>query len=263
MKPSTSNWKLHVRRLALLMMFLLLWEALAGGIYPSFSLLDPFYSSSPSRIGRELYILFFQENVLKDIFVTLGEAFAGLILGIVSGVALGLLFAYSELVSSTLEPFMSALNSIPRPALAPLVIFWFGIGIFSKIFLAWSLAFFVIFYNTYLGIKSIDPDILNIMRVMNASRLQIMRIVILPSVVSWIFAGLRLSVSYSLIGAIIGEFVGATVGIGYQLIYAEGLLMSDRLYALVLVVAIMGATLVELVKRIESRFLRWRPEIIL
>lgn len=263
MRPSKSNWKLYARRLAFLAIFLFLWEALAGRIHPSFSLFDPFYSSSPSHIGRELYILFFQEGILNDVVITLGEAFAGLIIGIASGVALGLLFAYSEFVSSTFEPLMSALNSIPRPALAPLVIFWFGIGIFSKIFLAWSLAFFVVFYNTYLGIKSIDPDMLNVMRVMNASKLQMMQIVVLPSVVSWIFAGLRLSVSYSLIGAIIGEFVGATAGIGYRLIYAEGLLMSDRLYALVLVIAIMGATLVEIIKRIESRFLRWRPEIIL
>jgi len=242
---------------------LFLWEALAGGLHPSLSLLDPFYSSSPSRIARELYVLFFQENILKDVLVTLGEAFSGLAMGIASGVALGLLFAYSDTVSSTLEPFLSALNSIPRPALAPLVIFWFGIGIFSKIFLAWSIVFFVIFYNTYLGIRSIDPDILNVMRVMGASRLQTMRIVILPSVASWIFAGLRLSVSYALIGAIIGEFVGATAGVGYQLIYAEGLLMSDRLYALVFVVGIMGATVVEVAKRIEGKLLRWRPEVTL
>ncbi|MEM2910396.1 MAG: ABC transporter permease [Nitrososphaerota archaeon] len=258
-----SAWTVHVRRLMFLVVLLFFWEALAGGVHPSLSLFDPFYSSSPSRIARELYVLFFQENIFKDILVTLGEAFFGLAIGMVSGVVLGLLFAYSRLVSSTLEPFMYALNSIPRPALAPLVIFWFGIGIFSKIFLAWSIVFFVIFYNTYLGIKSIDPDVLNVMKVMNASRLQTMRIVILPSVASWIFAGLRLSVSYALIGAIIGEFVGATAGIGYQLIYAEGLLMSDRLYALVLVVGFVGATVVEMAKRIENKFLRWRPEVSL
>ncbi|MCS7135593.1 MAG: ABC transporter permease [Nitrososphaerota archaeon] len=263
MKFLKNSWTLHLRRLMLLITFLFLWEALAGGIHPSFSLFDPFYSSSPTRIARELYVLFFQENILKDILITLGEAFAGLVIGIASGVALGLIFAYSEPIASTFEPLMSALNSIPRPALAPLVIFWFGIGIFSKIFLAWSIVFFVIFYNTYLGIKSIDPDILNVMRVMNASRFQTMRIVILPSVASWIFAGLRLSISYALIGAIIGEFVGATAGIGYQLIYAEGLLMSDRLYALVLIIAVMGATLVEITKRVESKLLRWRPEVIL
>ncbi|PUA32084.1 MAG: hypothetical protein B9J98_04325 [Candidatus Terraquivivens tikiterensis] len=258
-----GSWTVHARRLIFLTALLFLWEALAGGLHPSLSLLDPFYSSSPSRIARELYVLFFQENILKDVLVTLGEAFSGLAMGIASGVALGLLFAYSDTVSSTLEPFLSALNSIPRPALAPLVIFWFGIGIFSKIFLAWSIVFFVIFYNTYLGIRSIDPDILNVMRVMGASRLQTMRIVILPSVASWIFAGLRLSVSYALIGAIIGEFVGATAGVGYQLIYAEGLLMSDRLYALVFVVGIMGATVVEVAKRIEGKLLRWRPEVTL
>ncbi len=263
MKHSKNNWKFHIIRLILLIAFLLLWEALTGGLHPSFSLFDPFYSSSPSRIGYELYILFFRESLLKDMFITLGEAFAGLALGMVSGVVLGLVFAYSKLISLLFEPLMSALNSIPRPALAPLVIFWFGIGIFSKIFLAWSLTFFVIFYNTYLGIKSIDPDILNVMRVMNASKLQTIRMVILPSVMSWIFAGLRLSVSYALIGAIIGEFVGATAGIGYQLIYAEGLLMSDRLYALVLVIAVIGASLAEIAKRIESKLLRWKTEIIL
>lgn len=255
--------KVHLWRLILTIVFLLFWEGLTGGIYAGFSPIDPFYTSSPSRIAKELYKLFFSGSVIKDIYITLTEAISGLLIGILSGVSVGLLFAYSKRISDIFEPLMSAFNSLPRPVLAPLTVFWFGIGFLSKVFLSWSIVFFVIFYNTYLGVKSIEPEILNVLRVMGANRLQMLRIVILPSVASWIFAGLRLSVSYALIGAIIGEFVGATGGLGYQMIYAEGLLLTDRLYALVFLVGFIGLGMVELAKLVERRALRWRPEVYL
>lgn len=255
-----SNRQLYLRRLLVAIVFLFLWELVAGGIHPSLQMVDPFYTSSPSRIAFELYTLFASGQVMEDIGVTVMEALYGLVIGIATGVLVGLAFAYSPSLSALLEPLMSALNSIPRPALAPLAIFWFGIGLASKVFLAWSIVFFVIFYNTYLGVKGIDPDLLHTVRVMGASRLKAIRLVVLPAVASWIFAALRLSVSYALIGAIIGEFVGATSGIGYQMIYAEGLLLTDRLYALVLIVAAVGLAMVEAAKLVERRMLKWRVE---
>jgi NitT/TauT family transport system permease protein len=140
-------------------------------------------------------------------------------------------------------------------------VLWFGIGLGSKILLAWSLVFFLVFYNTYLGVKTIDQDIVNAMRVMRASQPQLIRIVVFPSVFSWIFAALRLSVSYALIGAIIGEFVGATAGIGYQLIAAEGLLQTDRVYSALFLVGIIAVVLTSLAKMLENRVLKWRPPV--
>lgn len=255
-----ERFRIYLWRAGLTSAFLLLWEAFTGGIHKEFLLIDPFYTSSPSRIAKEMYKLF-TGGILKDIYITLTEAILGLLIGIFSGVLIGLLFAYSKTISEIFEPLMSALNSLPRPVLAPLVIFWFGIGIFSKIFLAWSIVFFVIFYNTYIGVRSIEPEMINVLRVMGANRLQMLRFIIIPSVTAWIFAGLRLSVSYALIGAIIGEFVGATGGLGYQMIYAEGLLMTDRLYALVIIVGVIGLGMVELAKLFEKKALKWRPEI--
>ncbi|HID91071.1 TPA: ABC transporter permease [Candidatus Bathyarchaeota archaeon] len=255
------KYPLSLQRISLLALALLLWEFLAGGIYPYEAVVDPFYISSPTRIGHELYELFASGEIMDDIALTLGEAFSGLILGVISGVVIGLIFAYSETISSLLEPLMAALNSLPRVALAPLVILWFGIGVFSKVFLSWSLVFFIIFYNTFSGVRSIDPDIINAIRIMGASRYQLMRIVVLPSVFSWIFAALRVSISYALIGAIVGEFVGAVAGIGYQIIYAEGLLLVDRLYSLLIILAVIGIALNEVAKRVEEKALRWRPAV--
>ncbi len=146
-------------------------------------------------------------------------------------------------------------------SIAPLTVLWLGIGLPSKILLAWSLVFFLVFYNTYLGVKTVDQDIVNAIRVMRARPAQLIRIVIFPSVFSWIFAAFRLSVSYALIGAIIGEFVGATAGLGYQLITAEGLLQTDRVYSALILVGIIAVLLTSLAKALENRILKWRPPV--
>jgi len=248
-------------RLALLGLGLLFWQFAAGDLVPGVRLIDPFFISSPGRIAVDLKKGFADGILLKDVGITLFEAFAGLVIGLVTGVAVGLAFGMWRPLELIAEPFMSAFNALPRPAIAPLAVLWFGIGLASKVLLAWSLVFFLVFYNTYLGVKTIDQDIVNAMRVMRASRWQLVRIVIFPSVFTWIFAALRLSVSYALIGAIIGEFVGATAGIGYQLIAAEGLLQTDRVYSALILVGVIAALLTTLAKMLENRILKWRPPV--
>ena len=210
-----------IGRLLVLGIGLLFWQFAAGDLVPGVRLVDPFFISSPSRIAVDLQKGFADGILLKDAGITLFEAFGGLIIGMITGIAAGLAFGMWRPLELIAEPFMSALNALPRPAIAPLMV---GIGLASKVLLAWSLVFFLVFYNTYLGVKTIDQDIINAMRPTRASPAQLIRIVVFPSVFSCIFVALRLSVSYALIGAIIGEFVGATAGIGYQLIAAEGLL---------------------------------------
>lgn len=248
-------------RLAVLALGLLFWQLAAGDLVPGVRLIDPFFISSPGRIAVDLKKGFADGILLKDVGITLFEAFAGLVIGLVTGIAVGLAFGMWRPLELIAEPFMSAFNALPRPAIAPLAVLWFGIGLASKVLLAWSLVFFLVFYNTYLGVKTIDQDIVNAMRVMRASRWQLVRIVIFPSVFSWIFAALRVSVSYALIGAIIGEFVGATAGIGYQLIAAEGLLQTDRVYSALILVGVIAALLTTLAKMLEDRILKWRPPV--
>ena len=248
-------------RLVVLALGLLFWQFAAGDLVPGVRLIDPFFISSPGRIAVDLKKGFADGILLKDVGITVFEAFAGLVIGLVTGIAVGLAFGMWRPLELIAEPFMSAFNALPRPAIAPLAVLWFGIGLASKVLLAWSLVFFLVFYNTYLGVKTNDQDIVNAMRVMRASRWQLVRIVIFPSVFSWIFAALRVSVSYALIGAIIGEFVGATAGIGYQLIAAEGLLQTDRVYSALILVGVIAALLTTFAKMLENRILKWRPPV--
>jgi NitT/TauT family transport system permease protein len=158
-----------------------------------------------------------------------------------------------------LEPFLNAFNAVPRPALAPLMVIWFGLGLTSKVVLSWSIVFFIIFYNVYAGVKSIDPDYIRAVRIMGASRPQTLRFVIVPSVVSWIFAAFRVCVAYSLLGAVVGEFAGASAGLGYRLIAAGGLLQTDLLYAILIILMMVGYVLTALARRVENVLLQWRP----
>jgi NitT/TauT family transport system permease protein len=256
-----SRSKVIAYRLLVLIGGLLLWQFSAGDLIPGVRLVDPFFISSPSRVAVDLKNGFSDGLLLRDVGVTVFEAFAGLAIGMVTGVAVGMAFGMWKPLEQIGEPFMAALNAMPRPAIAPLAVLWLGIGIASKILLAWSLVFFLVFYNTYLGVKTVDQDVVNAIRVMRARPAQLVRIVIFPSVFSWIFAAFRLSVSYALIGAIIGEFVGATAGLGYQLITAEGLLQTDRVYSALVLVGSIAVLLTSVAKILEDRILKWRPQV--
>ncbi len=250
-------------RLLLISALLFCWEFLAGGISTRVIIFDPIITSRPSLIVQDLFTIFLTGLIFPDLWATLQAALYGLLLGMVSGVAVGLLFAYYPSLSRLCEPLMAAINAIPRPALAPLLVIWLGFGLLSKIILSWSLVFFVIYYNTYQGVKSIDSTMIDAIRVMQATPGQILRIVVLPSVLSWVFAALRVSVAYALIGAIIGEFVGATKGLGYRMIIAEGLLNTDRIYSILVILSVIAICLNATARKFEQKFLRWQPPLSL
>jgi NitT/TauT family transport system permease protein len=253
-----SRGRLALQRVAFVGALLLLWEAATGGfgIPP---VLEPIIVARPSRAFAEIGAYAATGLLAKDLAATLQAASVGLGLGIVGGVAFGLLLAYARGVADTIEPVLVAFNSLPRIALAPVLVIAFGLGITSKIFLAFFTVFFVIFFNTYLGVRSVDPELVKAVRVMGGTRRDLARFVILPSVFSWIFAALRTSVSFALSGAVVGEFVGSTAGLGYRMVISAGLLDTDRTYAILLLLMAIAVTLVELAKRVEDRVLRWRP----
>lgn len=248
-------------RLAFIVAFILVWEIGTGGLIEGVAWLDPFLISSPSRIWADMINGLTSGRLLSNTLVTIGEAATGLVLGIVTGLIVGLAFAFSEKLAEFGEPFMRALNALPRPALAPLMIVWFGLGFSGKVFMAWSLVFFIVFYNTYTGAKAIDQDVLNVAKIFKASRFQLLRMVILPGVFTWIFAALRVSVSFALVGAIIGEFVGARAGLGYELVRAQGLLQTDRVFSSLVIIGVVAVVLIEGAQRLEDRLLKWRPPV--
>jgi NitT/TauT family transport system permease protein len=232
-----------------------LWELLSTRV------IDPYYISSPGRIAEDIWQGFSEGSLAGDVVTTMTEAGLGLVAGMVTGILAGLLFAFLPFLDKVLEPIIGALNAVPRPALAPLFVLWFGLGMSSKILVVWSLVFFVAFYNAYQGVKSIDQDVLNSVRVMQAGRTQMLRIVILPAVFSWVFAAFKLAVGYALIGAILGEFVGATSGLGYQLTQAQGLLDTDRVFSIVVVTGVLAGIVLWLAQRLENAVLKWRPQV--
>lgn len=237
------------------------WEALSGGLGTGWEILHPLLFSSPSRVALDLYRIFSEGLLWSDLAVTLQEAFLGLALGMLTGLAVGLLCAFSPFTAQVLEPFMAAVNAIPRIALAPIFMLWLGVGPQSKVALAWVIVFFIVFYNTYQGVLSVDPDMIKAIRVAGGSSSQVVRIVILPSVASWAFAALRPSLGFALIAAVAGEFVGANKGLGYQLLIAQGLLLTERIYSILLILMVIGMIVSEGSRRIENRLLRWRPPV--
>ena len=254
-----SSGKVVAIRLALIATILAIWEISTGGWVSGTDYLDVYFSS-PIKIFAALI-----ENwdlLLSDTIVTVTEAFIGLVGGIVSGVVIAILFGQFETLDRIVEPVFQGLNAIPRPALAPLLIIWFGLGMISKVLVAWSIVFFIVFYNVYSGIKSIDPDYFRTMKVLGASDRQMVRIIVAPAIMSWVFAAFRVSVAYSLLGAVVGEFAGATEGLGYRLIISEGMLATDLLYGIILIMMIIGYSVSAGAKRLENRLLRWRPTAV-
>lgn len=246
--------KVLLVRLGVIVGFFALWQLASG------RMIDPYFVSSPSRIATDLREGFSDGRLLTDIGTTMYEAGAGLVVGMITGILVGLVFAFWPLLDRVMEPIIGALNSVPRPALAPLFVLWFGLGMTSKILVAWSLVFFVAFYNAYQGIKSIDQDVINSVRVMKAGRRQMLKIVVLPAVFTWVFAAFKLSVGYALVGAMIGEFVGATSGLGYQLTQAQGLLDTDRVFSIVILTGVVAAVILFVADLLEKWLLKWRPQ---
>ena len=250
---------LVLRRTALIVAIFVAWELITGGFGLGVVLVSPAILARPSTSFAELMPYAESGLLWKDLSTTLGEALTGLVLGMIGGAALGLLLAYARGVSDVVEPVLIALNSLPRIAVAPILLPLFGLGPASKIALSLFTVFFVVFFNTYLGIRSVDPELVKAVQVMGGDRRDLARLVVLPSVFSWIFAALRTSVSFALTGAVVGEFVGASAGLGYRLNIAAGLLDTKRVYLILLILMLFAVTLVEIAKRVEGRLLRWRP----
>lgn len=251
-------WNLRV---AVIGGLLLAWEAVTGGLGLGIQLFHPAILPAPSAIWESLGGYVSSDLFPRDIRQTLYSAFSGLLLGILLGVFTGVLFGYVPVLAAVLEPVMVAFNSLPRIAVAPVLVLWFGLGTLSKISLAFFTVFFVIFFNTFNGVRTVDPDLVRAVRVMGGGPVDVARMVIIPVVTSWVFAALRTSVGFALSGAVVGEFVGSTAGLGYRMNIASGTLQTARVFAILFLLMLVSSTLIELARRAEVRLLRWRPPL--
>lgn len=243
-----------VQRIALLILLLGSWEASSGRLY------DGFWVSRPSSIGAYLYTWILMGDFWRHFWATLSEVTIGYSLGAVAGLAVGLPLGRAEQLARVLDPFLLALNGIPRVALAPLFVIWFGIGILPKIILVFTLVFFVVFYNTYAGVRYVEKRFIDIAWVMGADERALFAKVILPAALPFILLGLKLSIPYAVIGAIIGEFIASSEGIGYKILVETSLYNTTGTMAGIFVLMILVVILNSLLGWFEARALRWRPQ---
>jgi NitT/TauT family transport system permease protein len=249
------SWvEIRLWRAVLLAAFLSVWEVATRREW-----IDPFFVSQPTVLAAQIAQWIWSGFIFRHLWVTMEETIIGFLLGTLLGVAVGFLFARWEKLAYIFDPLMVALNAMPRVVLAPLFILWFGLGLLSKVVMVISLVFFVVFFSTYTGIREVDRDLVNNARILGASPRHMIRHVLLPSALTWIFSSLRTSVGFALIGAVVGEYLGSHEGMGYVISYAESMFNATGVLAGLLV--LMAAVIVIDIglKRLDTRFSYWKP----
>jgi NitT/TauT family transport system permease protein len=241
-----------IRQVAALAVLLLLWEAAARA-----GLLNPLYLPSPGRIAAALTELFATGRIWPHLGATFAAALVGLALGIAVGIVLGVVAALVPLVAELLQPVMTLLNAIPRVILAPLFVIWLGIGLASKVALAFILVAVLIFFSVFTGIQQVDRRLVERIVTLGGNRWALVRHVYLPSVAAWVLSNLKVSVGFAFTGAVVGEFVAATRGLGYLLSFAQSTYNSALMFALVLLIMVVVLAIFAIAGKLERRLLRW------
>ena len=239
-------------RTAVLVFSIAIWE------YASGRWIRATYVSRPSLIAGRLIEWFASGEIWGHLAATLQEAILGFAVGASFGFLVGLALGRSDFLSLVLNPFIGALNALPKVALAPLFILWFGIGLEMKIVLTVTIVFFLVFYNTYTGVRDVDEDLVNIVRTMGASRFQVLVKILIPSALIWVFAGLRISIPYALIGAVVGEIFASNKGIGYLIQSSGGQFDTAGIFAGLILLVAISVGFNGLLGKLESMLLRWR-----
>src|SRR5207302_7208637 len=219
--------------------------------------LNPIYLPSPSQIGASLVELFGSGRIWIHIEATFTAALAGLALGIVAGIVLGVLAALVPLIAELLEPVMTLLNAIPRVILAPLFVIWLGIGIASKVALAFILVAVLIFFTVFTGIRQVDRRLVERVVTLGGGRWALVRHVYLPSVAAWVLGSLKVAVGFAFTGACVGEFVAASRGLGYLLSFAQSTYNAALMFALIFLILVVVLAIFWVAGRLERRLLRW------
>jgi NitT/TauT family transport system permease protein len=247
-----GSGRIIVARAVFLIAILALWQGAAA-----IHLVDAAFVSTPASIARSLWLLFASGEIYPNLGTTLLEIMIAFSLSVIFGIASAVFLDRHDAINQVISPFLTAINSMPRIALGPLFILWFGIGIASKVVLAFSLGYFIMLLSTLGGLKNVDRDLLLMSRLFGASNLGLFRYVRLPWALPSIFAGLRLTLIYCSAGAVIGEMIAAKSGLGLQVQTFSGHFDVAGVMALILVVAAMVIILTSVVDFSERRLLAW------
>lgn len=207
-----------------------------------------------------LFTMHFPAEIYPHLVITLAETMLAFGIGTLFGLGVGLWLALSPLASAIFDPYVKAANSMPRVILAPIFAMWFGLGIWSKVALAVTLVFFIVFFNVYQGVKEVSPVVLANARMLGANARQLLRTVYLPSATSWVFSSLHTSIGLAFVGAVVGEYLGSARGVGYLILQAEGTFDIDTVFAGIVVLTAFALVLDIFVGMIEKRLMKWQPK---
>jgi NitT/TauT family transport system permease protein len=263
MRPKAGN--LRVWQIAVLAAVFGLWHVLTapGLIAPLLFENDrqaAFFFGEPLKIFGRIWTWFIvNADIYPHLWVTLVETALAFALGTALGLGIGLWLALSPLAAAIADPYIKALNSMPRVILAPIFSVWFGLGLASKVALGITLVFFIVFFNVYQGVKEVSPVVLANVRMLGATPRQLLRHVYLPSATAWVFSSLHTSVGLAFVGAVVGEYLGSSRGVGYLILQAEGAFDINTVMAGILVLTAFALLLDASVSRVERHLMKWQP----
>ena len=226
----------------------------------SAGMISPLFLSGPSAIAKQFWETLRHGTLLADIRFSGLNFLIGFTIALVSGVVLGVIIGWYRKARLLFDPFLNALYATPRIAMVPMIIIWFGVGMWSKVFIVFLSSFFPILINTVGGIRSVDPDLLRAARAFCASDWQIFKTVAIPGSVPFILTGVRQGVALGLIGVVVGEMFGGSQGVGFMVAYGGQTFATDTLFLGVMIIALAGILLTSLAEKLERRFSRWRPD---
>ena len=241
-------------QVALVSAFLLLWEYAADRWVSSLMV------SRPSAIGKNIWKWTADGTYLKNIWVTLYAMMAGFLLGAVLGTLIGFITGTWRRLGDILEPIFTAFYTMPRLALAPLFLLWFGLGIQFRIVFAATIIFFLIYFNTFYGVREVSRELLDAVRIMGANRLQLALRVTFPSALVWVAAGLKISVPYALVGVVVAEMLASDEGLGYLLQRSATQFSSSGVFASIAALLVISLVISRIVSAITAGALRWKTD---
>ncbi|WP_423839279.1 ABC transporter permease [Turicimonas muris] len=261
-----SKTKLTACQLLLLVIIFFFWWLMTKpGLIPPFVFEDDnqaaFFFGEPVQICQVIWDWFFVNlEIYPNLAVTLTETVLAFVFGTVAGLIVGLWLALAPTAAAILDPYIKGLNSMPRVILAPIFGVWFGLGIGSKVALGITLVFFIVFFNVYQGVREVSPNVLASARMLGANKSQLLRYVYLPSATSWVFSSLHSSVGMAFVGAVVGEYLGSAMGVGYLILQAESTFDINTVMAGILVLTFCALILDLIVSFAEKYAMKWQPK---
>lgn len=254
MAQKKSSLQIKFWQFTILLIILIVWHLASRSNNVAFFIGEPLIVAS-----RLVDWLFIQRDIYSHLAVTLLETGLAFLIGTIGGTICGLYLGLSPKASFIFDPYIKALNSMPRVILAPIFAVWFGLGIWSKVALAVTLVFFVVFFNVYQGVKEVSPVILSNARMLGANRSQLLKTVYLPSATSWVFSSLHTSIGLAFVGAVVGEYLGSARGVGYLILQAEGTFDINTVFAGIVLLTFCALALDAIVGWVENKLMVWRP----